>query len=43
MNNPDLFRDKALVGGEWIEAKSGKRFDVYGELIVMEFAGLTCD
>jgi acyl-CoA reductase-like NAD-dependent aldehyde dehydrogenase len=29
MNNPDLFRDKSLVGGEWIDAKSGKRFDVY--------------
>ena len=28
-NNPDLFKDKALVGGEWTEAKSGKRFDVY--------------
>jgi len=29
LNNPELFRDKALVGGEWIESKSGKRFDVY--------------
>lgn len=30
LNNPDLFKDKSLVGGEWVEAKSGKRFDVYG-------------
>lgn len=29
MNNPDLLRDKALIGGEWVESKSGKRFDVY--------------
>ncbi|KAK3686413.1 hypothetical protein LTR37_019844 [Vermiconidia calcicola] len=29
MNNPDLFRDKSLVGGEWIPSKSGKTFDVY--------------
>nr|POE87825.1 putative succinate-semialdehyde dehydrogenase [Quercus suber] len=29
LNNPELFRDKALVGGEWVESKSGKRFDVY--------------
>jgi len=29
LNNPDLFKDKSLVGGEWVEAKSGKRFDVY--------------
>jgi len=28
LNNPDIFLDKALVGGERIEAKSGKRFDV---------------
>jgi len=28
-NNPDLFKDKGLVGGNWIDAKSGKRFDVY--------------
>jgi len=32
LNNPDLFKDKSLVGGEWVEAKSGKRFDVYGQL-----------
>jgi len=31
LNNPDLFKDKNLVGGKWVEAKSGKRFDVYGE------------
>lgn len=28
LNNPDLFRGQALVGGQNIEAKSGKRFDV---------------
>jgi len=28
LKNPELFRDKAYVNGEWIEAKSGKRFDV---------------
>lgn len=31
LNNPDLFKDKSLVNGEWVEAKSGKRFDVYGK------------
>ncbi|KAI2621153.1 aldehyde dehydrogenase [Hypoxylon sp. NC1633] len=25
---PELFRDKAYVDGQWIEAKSGKRFDI---------------
>ena len=29
MNNPDVWHDKGLIGGEWVEAKSGKRFDVY--------------
>ncbi|EME38347.1 hypothetical protein DOTSEDRAFT_75780 [Dothistroma septosporum NZE10] len=28
LNNPELFRDKATVGENLIEAKSGKRFDV---------------
>lgn len=28
LKNPELFQDKAYVNGEWIEAKSGKRFDV---------------
>jgi succinate-semialdehyde dehydrogenase/glutarate-semialdehyde dehydrogenase len=32
LNNPDLFKDKSLVNGEWVEAKSGKRFDVVGEI-----------
>jgi hypothetical protein len=32
LNNPDLFKDKSLVNGEWVEAKSGKRFDVVGKL-----------
>ncbi|KXT15426.1 hypothetical protein AC579_10587 [Pseudocercospora musae] len=29
LNNPDLFRDQALSGGQWVESKTGKRFDVY--------------
>ncbi|GAB7340025.1 hypothetical protein MBLNU457_6529t2 [Dothideomycetes sp. NU457] len=29
LNDPDLLRDKSLVNGEWVEAKSGKRFDIY--------------
>ncbi|KAI0172236.1 aldehyde dehydrogenase [Hypoxylon sp. FL1284] len=28
LKNPELFRDKAYVDGQWIEAKSGKRFDI---------------
>ncbi|KAF2184127.1 aldehyde dehydrogenase [Zopfia rhizophila CBS 207.26] len=28
LKNPDLFRDKAYVNGEWVEAKSGKKFDI---------------
>ncbi|KAI1386793.1 aldehyde dehydrogenase [Hypoxylon trugodes] len=28
LKSPDLFRDKAYVNGQWIEAKSGKRFDI---------------
>ncbi|PMD48404.1 aldehyde dehydrogenase [Hyaloscypha variabilis F] len=28
VKNPSLFKDKSLVGGQWVEAKSGKRFDV---------------
>ena len=30
LNNLDIFKDKSLVNGEWVEAKSGKRFDIYG-------------
>lgn len=30
LKNPDLFKDKSYVDGEWVEAKSGKRFDVIG-------------
>ena len=29
MNNEELWHDQSYVGGEWLEAKSGKRFDVY--------------
>ncbi|KAI9051060.1 hypothetical protein LZ554_005168 [Drepanopeziza brunnea f. sp. 'monogermtubi'] len=28
LKNGSLFKDKSLVGGEWVEARSGKRFDV---------------
>ncbi|KAL7627904.1 hypothetical protein AAE478_002099 [Parahypoxylon ruwenzoriense] len=28
LKHPELFRDRAYVNGHWIEAKSGKRFDI---------------
>ncbi|KAI1467584.1 aldehyde dehydrogenase [Daldinia caldariorum] len=28
LKHPELFRDKAYVNGQWIEAKSGERFDI---------------
>lgn len=28
IKNPSLFKDQSLVDGKWVEAKSGKRFDV---------------
>ncbi|KAI1739617.1 aldehyde dehydrogenase [Xylaria scruposa] len=28
LKDPDLFRNKAYVNGQWIEAKSGNRFDI---------------
>ncbi|KAI4858784.1 aldehyde dehydrogenase [Hypoxylon rubiginosum] len=28
LKHPELFRDKAYVDGQWVEAKSGKRFDI---------------
>ena len=31
INDLDIFRDKSFVNGEWVEAKSGKRFDIYGK------------
>ena len=30
LNDPYLFRQKAYVNGEWIDAKDGKTFDIYG-------------
>lgn len=33
LNNPDLFRENALVGGNWIESKTSKRFDVVGTFL----------
>lgn len=32
LKDPALFKDKAYVNGEWIEAKSGKAFDVIGKV-----------
>lgn len=29
MNDSSLFRSQALINGEWLEARSSKRFDVY--------------
>ncbi|KAF8867144.1 aldehyde dehydrogenase [Acephala macrosclerotiorum] len=28
LKNPDLFKDKSYVDGKWVEAKSGRRFEV---------------
>lgn len=28
LKNPSLFKDKSYVNGNWVEAKSGKRFDI---------------
>ncbi|KAI1288689.1 aldehyde dehydrogenase [Xylaria venustula] len=28
LNRPEAFRDQAYVNGEWVEVKSGKRFDI---------------
>ena len=30
LKDQTLFKDKAYVNGQWVEAKSGKRFDVVG-------------
>lgn len=30
LNNPTLFKDKSYVDGEWVDAASGKRFEVIG-------------
>ncbi|KAL1302025.1 hypothetical protein AAFC00_002475 [Neodothiora populina] len=29
LNDEEIFRDKSIVNGEWIEAASGKRFDIF--------------
>lgn len=29
LNNPEIWHDQNYVGGQWIDAKSGKKFDVY--------------
>jgi hypothetical protein len=34
VKNPSLFKDKSLVGGQWVEARSGKRFDVVGKTAI---------
>ncbi|KAF2673254.1 aldehyde dehydrogenase [Microthyrium microscopicum] len=28
LNNPELFRDKSYVDGQWVESTSGQRFDI---------------
>ena len=33
LKNPALFKDKSYVNGEWVEAKSGKQFEVVGLFI----------
>lgn len=32
LKNPDIYRDKAYVNGQWIEAKSKQRFEIVGML-----------
>jgi hypothetical protein len=34
IKNPSVFKDKSLVNGEWVEARSGKRFNVVGALTI---------
>jgi hypothetical protein len=38
VKNPSLFKDKSLVGGEWVEAGSGKRFDVIGKTTLISIS-----
>jgi len=40
LNDPSLFRQKAYINGEWIDAKDGKTFDVYG--VSPDMHNLTC-
>jgi hypothetical protein len=35
LKNADLFKDKSYVNGNWVEAKSGKRFDIVGIIYVL--------
>jgi hypothetical protein len=30
LKNPDIFKNQSYINGEWVEAKSSKRFDVVG-------------
>jgi len=32
LKNRDLYHDQAYVDGRWVEAKSGKRFEIIGKL-----------
>lgn len=32
LKNRDLYHDQAYVDGQWVEAKSGKRFEIIGKL-----------
>lgn len=33
LSNPDLLHNQSCIGGEWKDAKSGKRFEVVGRYI----------
>jgi hypothetical protein len=39
VKNPSLFKDMSLVNGEWVEARSGKRFDVVGMASITPVSG----
>jgi len=30
LNDPSLLKQQAIIGGKWLEAQSGKRFDIIG-------------
>lgn len=36
LSNPELFHNKSYVNGEWIEAKSGKKFDIIGKFTSLQ-------
>jgi hypothetical protein len=34
LNNPDLLHNQSHIGGEWVNAKSGKTFEVVGQFML---------